>query len=327
MKLSTRFHKALMCVQFGLLGLSANAIAQYHNPYNNPYNPPSYGHHQDINQKNHHVQVIERPNATVLMVDVNQELPRGMNTIRLKKMFKLRNYHGQAIKRVAVIGSSARGHGQVELLVNGYSTEPSKTMGMQQTRAVFQMYENQSVLGQDIRRLQLKTQGKIYIKTIRIALEKNRIQTISKPLYKTVYGSETIPLRRELGLTPAQANGHVKLHSVSVSGQPKMRGGALVQLMVNGSPVGYPQRITRLNSQLTFQMPHYSDNVLGQDLRRVQLQVTGNAQITHLSAQIEELSGYGSSPAPLPPVIDPIPGPGPGNGGKCGPKKKKKGNC
>lgn len=341
MKLAKKFQRVLLCAQFGLLTLGANAIAAgpgKYNPYPNQpgYGQPNYGYQQDINQMYHHVKVIHKPHATILEVKVDKWLPRGGSLVKLKKMFKLGQYQGKSIKRVVVKASSARGYGQASLLINGQPVGAGHTLPTYPERKVWRLYENQNTLGADINRLQMSFQGKIFVEKFRIALEKNYVQTISKPMYKNVYGSDMIKVRKELNI--GQSAIGAKVHSISVTGVPTQRGGAWVQLLVNNSPVGQAQKIGRRNGHLHFQMPYYGQNVLGEDIKSIKLQVTGYAQLNSLSAQVEGLSngygggygpgngGYHPPKHPQPPIYTP-PGknPGPKTGPKgCGKKKKKK---
>lgn len=277
-----KFLKALFILKASVLMTATTAMAQYGGGYGGQGRPGR--------------QVIDR--------QLNMQI-RGPQLIMLGRQFQIRQHRGKVLRRVVVNGSSAAGRGSAQLLVNGSPVGPAQTLQRGGSRLVFQLYENQNVIGRDIQRLQLQVRARNgYISNVRAVVRGgNRIQNVSQYLGMTFNSGERIRVRRQLGLQQ-QHNGK-KVHSITVNGQKMGQGPAILTLLINGQQVGVSQRIGRRFNQATFQLPMYNQNILGQDIRTIQIQVQGSSlYVSQLSAQVSGgQGGYGRPVINQPPVV------------------------
>lgn len=107
---------------------------------------------------------------------------------------------------------------------------------------------------------------------------------------------ETLPLRQIIKSQTRTSLRGLKLEQVIIEGSPaNYYSSAQAQLIINGAPVGYPQTLKRgYAARLVFPLPRHRQNVFGQDLRSVQLLVTGAAQIRMAGFVVDSLRGPGS---------------------------------
>lgn len=74
---------------------------------------------------------------------------------------------------------------------------------------------------------------------------------------------------------------------------------AEAQLLINGMPVGYPQTITERETSLHFLLPENRRNVIGEEIRSVDLQITGDIYARTVVAELQS-----SSVSPLRAVLN-----------------------
>lgn len=114
-----------------------------------------------------------------------------------------------------------------------------------------------------------------------------------------VWGSKVFPL-----LQLARQQGHnpqdLSLSSVSVDGESLGRfSQATVQLIVNNQRVGFPQQLTFRGREVVLDLPGRGGEV-GEDIRNLRLEVTGDAQVNTISLKIARRNSPGPGPGPIP---------------------------
>lgn len=71
-----------------------------------------------------------------------------------------------------------------------------------------------------------------------------------------------------------------------------LRGRAQATLLINGQPVGYSQTLPTVPTRLVFDLPAYSANVVGQDIRSIQIQLQGrNMTVKMIAARVVQQGG------------------------------------
>ncbi|GIL18116.1 MAG: hypothetical protein BroJett040_18670 [Oligoflexia bacterium] len=99
--------------------------------------------------------------------ELNQNVFRnfnGQNQIDLQQLMPLHQYRGMRVISVTVVGTSARGFGEVEIMTNGFSQD-RRTLATYTTFADLQV-RSLNRIGQDMGSLILRTQGNIFIERI-----------------------------------------------------------------------------------------------------------------------------------------------------------------
>ena len=104
------------------------------------------------------------PGGFDLSMNVNQFF-QGFNSLDLGQLVNLQQYRGFRVSSVMIQGSSLRGHGQINVLANGFSQGGAQILPVYSTAATFFM-TNQSTIGFDLNSLVLQMQGNITIERV-----------------------------------------------------------------------------------------------------------------------------------------------------------------
>lgn len=94
----------------------------------------------------------------------------GGDYLNLDQLVGLHNYPGRSVKRVIIRGSSERGRGTAELLINGFGQRSTVTLGTSLREHSLRV-RGMSRIGYEIQSLELDLQGNIFIESVTVELE------------------------------------------------------------------------------------------------------------------------------------------------------------
>ena len=87
---------------------------------------------------------------------------RGLDVLQIDRLVNLHAYRGYRIESITVVGSSRRGHGRGEILINRMSAG-SVFFGIYQTTETVRINDYRNVIGMDVHYLELETRGNIIV--------------------------------------------------------------------------------------------------------------------------------------------------------------------
>lgn len=240
--------------------------------------------------------------------DVNQTF-RGENILPLRRILDIDGqYRGYDIKRVVVFGSSAAGHGQATLLINGRQEGQTETLDIFGTRAVFEVRPG-TTIGEDLRTLQLQLRGNITIdRVVAVLVDRDQpggggfgIDQVERRIMTSFDQFRSLDVMRELSLDMrrGQTVRTIELDAEVLGGGRGPRyGQSLVraELLINGRPTGQAQYIDRFSGKVRFDV-----RAMG-PASRIEVQFDGPVYVTTLSADL--VRGNGPGPIPGPRVLE-----------------------
>lgn len=95
---------------------------------------------------------------------------RGQDFLSLDSLMGLSQYQGMTISRVIIRGSSRRGHGTAELMINGFGQRSAVTLGTSLREYALHV-PGRSRVGIEISSLDLELNGNIFIESVSVELE------------------------------------------------------------------------------------------------------------------------------------------------------------
>lgn len=94
----------------------------------------------------------------------------GGDHLNLDQLLGLQNYPGRSVKKVVIRGSSQRGRGTAELLINGFGQRSIVTLGTSMREHSLRV-RGMSRIGYEIQTLELALLGNIFIESVTVELE------------------------------------------------------------------------------------------------------------------------------------------------------------
>jgi len=139
-----------------------------------------------------------------------------------------------------------------------------------------------------------KVKGGAFVKVVKAEYKsrfpgggQGQAQVLKAVINKQFRGNQTLPIKRLVqDYSGARLQGK-KVLKVIVKASSR-NGHAKAQLLINGSPVGYEQTIPMNEQRLVFSLPAYGRNVIGQDIRSIQVQVIGNVHVTMVGIKVKK---------------------------------------
>lgn len=158
-------------------------------------------------------------------------------------------------------------------------------------------------------RLEIQAQGDLVIEEIiaEVIFEQSPIpgpgprpgQGISIHVNERIFGSRNLPLLQLARQQGARVEG-LRLQSVTVQGESLGRfSHAEVRLIVNGSAQGFYQRLNLRGGTVSLSLNGFNHEI-GRDIRTLQLEVRGDAQINTVILESSRRPGPGPGPQPAP---------------------------
>ncbi|GAB4414433.1 MAG: hypothetical protein OHK0056_21270 [Bacteriovoracaceae bacterium] len=312
MKMLKREHFATLAL--GLLLLSPSAKAQFHFDECRQFPERCRDYRRDDRNVDRRYNDDER----IRLVEyVNQEF-RGETILPLRRMLDLdQQYRGYELKRVVVFGSSRAGFGQATLLINGRQEGLSETLAIGGDRNVLEVAPGQEI-GRDIKTLELKLNGNIYIDQI-VAILVDRddrpgpgpifSQRVQRTIMSNFDRFRPLDVLRELSLESRRGD---SVESITVRtqflGRDGRRHGPVrltgAELFINGRPTGQRQYVDRFNQDLTFFLARGADTI-GRELMSVEVVFDDGVFVESVEAIVRNgRVGPGPGPIPGPRVID-----------------------
>lgn len=212
---------------------------------------------------------------------VNSYLQHG-DQINLNRSLGLQQIlrQGQDVLSISVQAQSTSYDSKLVLKLNGQRLQ-AQTISSYQGSTQFQVPKLQ--VGDQ---LVLKVRGGAYIQSVSAQVTSpwghgpgpgpghGQVQPIKARIHQQFYGPETLQVRKILKQhTGAQLKG-MKIKKVIMKAS-SLRGRAQATLLINGQPVGYSQTLPTQSTRLVFSLPQYGTNVVGQDIRSIQIQLRG----------------------------------------------------
>lgn len=228
-----------------------SANAQYHGGYG------GYGSQQPITSQ------------------VNSYLHEG-DKINVNRSLQLQQVlqQGKDIVSLDVKAQSTQYNSKLVLVLNGQRLE-AKVIGTYLNVTSFQLPK--LMMGD---KLVLKVKGAAFIKSLSAQVQSQgpgpggQAQAIKAQIHQQLYGPTTLQVRKLIKqYTGAQLKGK-KVKKVIMRAS-SLRGRAQATLLINGQPVGYSQTLPTQPTKIVFQLPAYGQNVIGQDIRSIQIQLQG----------------------------------------------------
>jgi len=244
------------------------------NPINASFNyndRPGDFHYDDYDQTQNQNQKIRlKKNIDRYMV--------GENVLKIRQLLGMnKQYNGHQVKKVILFAASDSGRAKAQLMVNGMPAAQRQIIGQYSEKLIFKVDQSQNVLGQDIRKLQIRLKGRIDVEKVVAVLVKpqrgGRTIEVVEEIYQSFRGNDYVSLDSKL----ARHDGK-KLLSVKVRGESR-RGNGTVSLVVNGEVQGRPMRLSEYSDEVVLNLEAYKPSVLGRDIYSVELETTGKVFI------------------------------------------------
>ena len=260
------------CLMTMLIALPLTAKAQYHGG----------GHHGGFG--------LNQP----LTSQVNSYLQQG-DQINVNRSLGLNQVlqQGQDIVSLRVKAQSTQYNSKLVLLLNGQRLQ-AQPVSSYLSDSVFQVPKLR--MGD---RLILKVRGAAYIQSLSAQVSMGpigpgpgQVQPIKARINQQFYGPTTLKVRRLLkDFTGVQLQG-MKIKKVIMKAS-SLRGRAQATLLINGQPVGYSQILPTQPTRLVFNLPAYGANVVGQDIRSIQIQLQGrNMNVKMVGVRAVQQGGH-----------------------------------
>ena len=227
-----------------------------------------------------------------IKAQVNAYLSQGQEigvTRLLKLKQKLRQ--GKKIVSINVKAQSTQYNSKLVLKINGQRVE-AKIIGTYLSQTTFKLPK---LFPQDV--VSLKVKGGAFIKTVSAKVKQKhqgggqQSQLIKAQITHYSMGHATIKVKQAIKQqTGARLQG-LKVDKIILKASSQ-RGRALAQLIINGQKVGYPQQIPMGQTRMVFKLPNYNQNVIGHDIRTIQIEVKGRVQASMVGIKVKQ-NGYG----------------------------------
>lgn len=273
-----------LCLCFLLALISVEASAQWRpGPRPNPRPTPA---------------PVPAPNDEVRLIEVLNRSYQGVSTLPVLASFtNINQYRGWEVRSVELQANSNFGRGTAGLIINNAPARGQQIIP--QTRRVlsFDLPQNANILGESLRQLQFDLRGQINVQRIAITLAPvSRLEVIERRLSYNFRGDNMLLVGQDLNLFAGHRGKdlqYVEFTASSMAG----RGQAILQ--VNGQNMGLPQIIGPFADTVRFDLSTRGSNVLGQDIRSIQIRIVGNVQVSHLAAGVLS-QNRNPAPPPLP---------------------------
>ncbi len=228
----------------------------------------------------------------------------GESTLRVKQLLSLGQHRGMELKKVILVAETRAGQGTAELVINGRSETFPERVGTQIENVDLKPRSQGLIIGRDINTLQIDLKGQFYVEKVIAVLEEANTrpgpgpgmgQVARKYIAQSFRGFETLPLRSLMDLDRDYRG--MNIAKVVVSGE-SIYGASQGRLMVNGSQVGRTETFSRFRRDIEFVLPNSSDT-LGNEIRTLQLDLTGEIYIESIEVHFERRGGR-PTPGPIP---------------------------
>jgi hypothetical protein len=232
---------------------------------------------------------------------VGQYMSQGQE-IQLMQKLKLKQAVRQG-KRVLSLKVAAQANGyntKLVLKLNGQKIE-AKLIGTNSYETVFAV---PALVQHDS--LSLKVRGSAYIEKVTATLKSthtgggqggvNQNGVLKAVIHKTTQGTKILNVKQLV-----KSQNQVRLQGMKVKKvvmkASSRRGNAKATLLINGSPVGYSQTIPMSQTRMVFDLNSYSQNIIGQDVRSIQIEVRGKVTTKMVGIKVAQhgQGGYNDS--------------------------------
>ena len=264
-----------------LLALSIPVIANAQRPVPGPNRP----HRPDL--------------PDVKVAHINKTLTRGMSLDVIRELGIQRELAmGKSLIALSVEGSPAPVGVRLTLSLNGQRIDEAR-LGRFNQEASLRLPSYIS----DRDRLFLNVDNPMHIRKISAHLSAptsypgpgggygdQDLNTLRATLNQQVYNYELLHLRQLISSQTGQNLQGLEVEKVILKASSASRYGspAQAQLLVNGQPVGRAEYIDERNERMVFELPRYSRNVIGQDIRTLQLEIRGDAHLKMVALKVKE---------------------------------------
>jgi hypothetical protein len=207
----------------------------------------------------------------------------GQNTLPIRALLGLGPQHaGLEIDYVVLKASTAAGRGQATLTVNQNPVGMSQTVGRFITSYYFDLPVG-SVLGENVRALQLDIAGNFYVDTLEVHFRKNIVERAINQRFR---GQNTLAVRALLGIDQSYRGQRVKAVILTAS---TAAGQGQAQFVVNDFAVGRPQVVSTRTQEYRFTPGRL--NVIGQDIQTMKIDLSGNFYVDRIAVVFEGGNG------------------------------------
>lgn len=209
---------------------------------------------------------------------------------------------GKKVVSMSVVASSSEYQAKLVLKLNGQRVDAVK---LSPYSATYQMQVPSHLSAHD--QLVLSPTGAAYVSTISAKLSQvsrpprpqppGQSQVLRAQLNQYVYGQETLPVKKLISESTGARLAGMKVQSVVLKASSTARHRlATAYLMVNNQPVGAPQNLQKgAGSRYVFDLPVYAQNIIGQDIKSLQVVVRGDAHVQMLGLKTGESYGTPST--------------------------------
>jgi hypothetical protein len=215
---------------------------------------------------------------------VNTYLSQGQEIgvtrlLALKQKIK----QGKKIVSISVKAQSTQYNSKLVLKVNGKKVQ-AKMIGTYLNQTTFMLPK---LSPRDV--VSLKVKGGAFVKSVSAKVKKKQAQAQTQEIKAQINHFSTGPATIKVKQAISQQSG-VKLKGLKVKKvilkASSARGRALAQLVINGQKVGYPQKIPMGQTRIVFNLPASAANVIGQDIKSIQIQVKGKVQAKMVAIKV-----------------------------------------
>lgn len=116
--------------------------------------------------------------------------------------------------------------------------------------------------------------------------QQTQAQTLQAQLRLHTRGHAQIAVMQEVRMATGVSLQGKKLLKVIVKAS-SMQGHASAQLLIDGMRVGYSKTISRYEDRIVFDVPRYGQNIIGRDIRSVQIALQGNIQTKMVALKVQ----------------------------------------
>lgn len=228
---------------------------------------------------------------------VGQYLSQG-DHIQLMQKLKLKQAirQGKKVLSITVNAQASSYNSKLILKVNGQKID-AQPVSASSYGTVFQV---PALLQHDS--LAIKVKGSAYVESVSATIKSmhsgghgqggiNQNGVVKAIVHKVTQGTKVLKVKQLI-----KSQNRIKLQGLKVKKvimkASSRRGRGQATLLINGSPVGYSQTVPMGQTRLVFNLGSWSQNIIGQDIRSIQIQVKGNITTKMVGLKLAQ-NGHG----------------------------------
>ena len=200
---------------------------------------------------------------------------------------------GKQVMSIKVIAQKSSYNSKLILKLNGQRLE-AQTVSQYSGPIVFYVPRLQAYDS-----LSIKVKGEVYVERVLAELKSphrspqrnrggiNNRGVLRARVNQYTQGFQTLKVRQLIKQQTGMATKGLKVQSVIIKASSN-RGRAKATLLINGQQVGYAQTIPVHQTRLVFNLDRWSQNIIGQDIKSIQVQLQGKVTTQMVAIKVDQ---------------------------------------